>query len=407
MLTHESSNKLQTGENVPFSELTNRIALLQAYLTQYNIDAGLILQNSDLYYFSGISQPGYLYVPADGHPILMVLNNIAHAKVESNLEKVMNISSLSQIPSLLKDNGLKLPHTLGMELDVLTLNIYQTFKDLFETTQVGHISHYIRLVRMIKSPFEIERLTQASKLVDQLASYVKEDVHEGITEIELAGKLEARARKLGHDGLVRMRHWGHEIFYGHLMSGPTASVPSALSSPTGGTGMSPAFPQGPSTKKIRHHEPILFDYFFAHKRYLADLTRIFSIGELPDDLMEAHQSMLDLQEILKKKMLPGLTSNQAYDLSLEFINQTPYADAFMGAEDPRIRFVGHGVGLEADEYPFIAEGHEIRLKENMVIALEPKLVFPGIGVVGVENTHLVTKDGLRPLTRYPEEIEIL
>ncbi|MBW2513781.1 MAG: M24 family metallopeptidase, partial [Deltaproteobacteria bacterium] len=63
--------------------------------------------------------------------------------------------------------------------------------------------------------------------------------------------------------------------------------------------------------------------------------------------------------------------------------------------------------LELDEYPFLAKGQEIRLKENMVIALEPKLIFPGKGVVGVENTHVVTSEGLQPLTRYPDEIEIL
>jgi len=79
----------------------------------------------------------------------------------------------------------------------------------------------------------------------------------------------------------------------------------------------------------------------------------------------------------------------------------------MGAEAQRIRFIGHGAGLELDEYPFLAKGQQIRLQENMVIALEPKLVFPGKGVVGVENTHVVTQSGLRALTTYPEKIEIL
>lgn len=407
MNTTESSIRFHNDENLPASELKNRIIALQAHLSQNRIDAALILQNSDLYYFSGTTQGGYLYIPADGLPVLMVNQGIARAKAESNLGTVLHISSLSQLRHLLKDNGLKSPHSLGMELDVLPVNLYQTYKKLFKKVHVVDISHYIRLIRAVKSPFEIDRMTQASALADKLASYVKEDLREGITEIELAGKLEARARKFGHQGLVRMRSWGHNIFYGHLMSGTAASVSSALASPTGGFGMSPAFPQGPSYKKIRRHEPILLDYFFVYKRYLADHTRIFSIGELSDELLKAHQTMLDLQSVLKNKTLPGLPAGEVYEMSLEFVSQTPYADFFMGAEHPRIRFIGHGVGLEADEYPFLAKGQDLLLKENMVIALEPKLILPEKGVVGVENMHLLTKDGLQSLTQYPEEIEII
>jgi Xaa-Pro aminopeptidase len=79
----------------------------------------------------------------------------------------------------------------------------------------------------------------------------------------------------------------------------------------------------------------------------------------------------------------------------------------MGAEANRIKFIGHGVGLELDEYPFLAKGQDMPLVENMVIALEPKLIFPGRGVVGIENTHLVTPSGLKQLGRYPDEITIL
>ena len=106
-------------------------------------------------------------------------------------------------------------------------------------------------------------------------------------------------------------------------------------------------------------------------------------------------------------MVPGIPAGHVYDMAMAFVEDSGYGSFFMGAEKQRIRFIGHGVGLELDEYPFLAKGQQLRLHENMVIALEPKLVFPGKGVVGVENTHVVTPDGLRPLTTYPQEIEIL
>jgi len=399
--------QFQTDDNVPAAELNKRIALLQERLSQNKIDAALILQSSDLYYFSGTTQQGHLYVPVGSQPILMVRKSIDRAIAESNLDKILPLSGLSQLRTILKDNDCKTPQTLGMELDVLPVNLYHKYRDLFGESKIVDASHDIRMIRSVKSRFEIDRIAQAAVFSDRLASFVKEELHEGITEVELAGKLEARARKLGHQGMVRMRLWGSEMFYGHLMSGETAAVPSSLASPTGGAAMSAAFSQGPGFKKIQRHEPILFDYVFAYKGYLSDHTRVFSIGSLPDEMLNAHQTMLDLQAMLKKKMLPGTPAGDIYDMAMAFADKSGYGGSFMGAEKQRIRFIGHGVGLELDEYPFLARGQQIRLQENMVIALEPKLVFPGKGVVGVENTHVVTPDGLKPLTLYPQEIEIL
>ena len=407
MTTPRNETHFETAENVPASELKNRIAALQQRLSRKNIDAALIVQSSDLYYFSGTTQQGHLYVPVEAQPILMVRKSIQRALAESNLDTVLPISSLSQLGDILKANGCKPPRTLGMELDVLPVNLYDKYRALFKETSIADVSHDIRMVRAVKSAFELDRIIQAAALADQVAAFMKEELREGITEVALAGRIEARARKLGHQGMVRMRLWGSEMFYGHLMSGAAAAVPSALASPTGGAAISPAFSQGPGFKKIVRHEPILLDYVFAHKGYLADHTRIFSLGSLDDELLKAHQTMLDLQAMLKNKMLPGLPAGAVYDMAIAFVKRSGYGDAFMGAEKERIRFIGHGLGLELDEYPFLAQGQQMCLETGMVIALEPKLVFPAKGVVGIENTHVVTADGLQQLTTYPDEIEIL
>ena len=65
------------------------------------------------------------------------------------------------------------------------------------------------------------------------------------------------------------------------------------------------------------------------------------------------------------------------------------------------------MGLELDEFPFIAKGQKLALEKGMIIALEPKTIFPGLGVVGIENTHLVTDNGLEQLSTYPDEVRVL
>ena len=194
------------------------------------------------------------------------------------------------------------------------------------------------------------------------------------------------------------------MFYGHLMAGPAAAVPSYLASPTGGAAVSAAVAQGPSFRKIRRNEPILLDYVFAWKGYISDHTRVYAIGRLPQALVDAHAHMLDLQEQIKTMATPGTAAGDLYTAAVEMAARKGVGDHFMGAGADRIRFIGHGVGLELDEFPFLANGQTTELQEGMVIALEPKLIFPGKGVVGIENTHVVTQSGLDQLTHAEQQI---
>lgn len=391
----------------PKSELDTRIEKLRSYILDKKLDGALIVQKSDLFYFAGTIQDSCLYVPATGLPILMVKKSIKRAQAESALEQAVPLKSTRQIPQILKEKGLKIPGNLGMELDVLPANLFFTWQKLFEHCNITDISHEIRMTRTVKSDYEIKIIRNAAQLSDQVFASVKEFIKQGIQEIELAGLIEARARKLGHQGIVRMRLWGSELFYGHLMTGASAAVPSYLSSPTGGNGPNPAVAQSAGFNIVRPNEPVLVDYVFALNGYISDQTRIFSIGQLPDEFLKAHEAMLNVQEMLKNKAKPGIKAGELYETALTRAAELGYADNFMGADAQRIRFVGHGVGVELDEYPFIAKGQELPLEKNMVIALEPKLIFPDKGVVGIENTHLVTENGLEQLTQFGDEVVVV
>ncbi|MFH0994741.1 MAG: Xaa-Pro peptidase family protein [Pseudomonadota bacterium] len=394
-------------KTTPETEIRHRIEQLQSLLVSNGIDGAIIVQNSDLFYFSGTIQQSQLYIPADGDPLLMVRKSLERARLESAIQSIVPFSSPRQVPELLKTLGLAIPKTLGLELDVIPAQTYLNFQNHFDQTRMIDISHFIRQIRAIKSHSEIQIIREAALKSDQVAEYTKGIIKEGMTEIELAGQIEAHARKLGHQGIVRMRLWGSELFYGHLMCGASGAVPSYLASPTGGTGVSAAVAQGPGFGRIRAHEPILVDYVFAYKGYLSDQTRIFSIGELPDDLIQAHAAMLSIQAAIVREAKPGISAGRIYEMAIELADKAGYSENFMGTGDQRIRFVGHGVGLELDEYPFLASGQETLLQEGMVIALEPKLIFPGRGVVGIENTHLLTPNGLQQLTVFDENIIVV
>jgi len=117
--------------------------------------------------------------------------------------------------------------------------------------------------------------------------------------------------------------------------------------------------------------------------------------------------MLEAQEIARKTAVPGTPCEDIYFAMLKYVEDVGYKDYFMGAGEPRIKFTGHGIGLEIDEFPFIAQGQKLTIEENMIISMEPKIVIPGKGVVGIENTHLVTKNGLEPFASFPDNITII
>ena len=396
-------------EFTPASEITHRIQGLQTILDGLDLDGALILQKVDLFYYTGTTQTGWLYVPAQGAPLFMVFKDLERARAESGLDpdRIVPLLSAKKIPDTLEEFGFNLPRDLGMELDVLPANLYLSFQLIFAPARLTDVSTEIRLQRAVKSAHELGLVRRAAAQSDLVAAQVPEIIREGMAEIELAAELEAHARRLGHQGQINMRLFDNRLFYGHILAGDQGGVPGAFSSPTSGSGLNPMIGQGPSFNTIAPHQPVLVDYVFALDGYLADHTRIFSLGPLDEDLAEAHAKMLEVQSVFADAAGPGVVSGALYEKMVECAVSLGLGDQFMGAAHPRIRFSGHGIGIELDEFPFIAKGQTLELAPGMVIALEPKAVFPGRGVVGIENTFVVTETGVEQLTLYPEAVCIL
>ena len=398
---------VQYDRSTPENELQLRIIKFQERLVKSHVNGALILQKADMFYYSGTAQQGWLYVPDHGEPLLMVFKDFQRAKEESGLKQIVSLVSPKEIPRTIAEFGYSIPQNLGLELDVLTANQYILFQEIFSASNIIDTSIDIRLQRAVKSDYEIDLMRQASQMADIVAAKVPDLIKEEMTEIKFAGLVEAHARSLGHQGLIRMRMWDNDLFYGHIMAGSGAAIPSCFASPTGGKGVNPSIAQGPGFNKLKRNEPILVDYVFALNGYLSDHTRIFSFGNLPDDLLKAHDAMLEIQEMVIKTATPGTVTEDLYDMMMSEACVKGYKDYFMGACDRKIRFTGHGIGLELDEFPFIAKGQKLILEKGMIIALEPKAVFPGKGVVGIENTLMVTDNGLEPLTTFSDKITIL
>jgi Xaa-Pro dipeptidase len=392
----------------PATELEYRCKKLQNLMAAQGMDAVIIIQNADLFYFTGTIQSGCLYVPAQGQPIYMARKEFSRARMESGLKEIVTFVSMKEIPVILAQFGYPEPKRIGMELDVVPVSFFERFKLVYPHAEYLDATPLIRQVRMIKSHYEIHLMKDAADQVHRVWLRAGEVIREGATDLEIAAELEYTARKDGHQGLVRMRRFNSELFYAQIFSGTDSAVPAYTDTPLGGLGLNPSFGQGAGLKRIERHEPVIIDFAGCVDGYLVDQTRVFAIGGISERLQRGYDDMLAIQRHMMKIAAPGVSWGAVYDECLALAVEMGYADNFMGSTGSQVSFIGHGVGIEIDEFPFIARGfNDMTFEVGMAFAFEPKVVFPGEGAIGIENTFYISNDGLKQLTYSSEELALL
>jgi Xaa-Pro aminopeptidase len=385
-------------ETVPEQEIEYRLRNFQLSLQKMDLDGAFILQNVDLFYFSGTIQSSVLFIPQQGEPVLMVQKGLQRARQESPLKHVFPATGRGQLKKVLRGFGFLDLKKIGLEMDVLPTNLYFRYQQTFPEYDWSDVSGAIQSLRMIKTPYEVEQIRKAARILDKGYLAIKEIIREGMTELEIDGHLALIARREGHMGILRMRGWNQEMTYAHVLSGESGAAVSFLDSPHGGKGNTPAMAQGASFRRIGKNEPIGIDYGVGVNGYLADQFRTFVIGDLAADLMRAYDCSVEVHDLFVKEAKPGASSSDLYRFALKKVEKTGFGEHFMGYGEGKVRFIGHGLGLEIDEHPIIAPRFNQKLEPGMVIALEPKFVFPGRGVVGLEDDYLVTATGVERLS---------
>jgi Xaa-Pro dipeptidase len=392
-------------ELTPQEEIQTRVERLQSCLRREKIESCLILQNVDLFYFSGTIQRSYLYIPSEGDSLLMVQKDFDRARKESPLRTIIPIERPKAISSILKkEGGLK---RVGIECDVLPVNQFRQLEKMFPASEFVDISKAIKQVRMIKSPYEIDQLRRSAKILDEVFEYAKRVLKPGMTEIEAESHLIELGRTRGHQGLTRMRAWNQDMVNACVLSGNSGSVLTHLDVSVIGPGISPAFPQGSSFNPIGRDVPIQIDFSIAYNGYITDGARTYVIGTLPRKLEEAYGVALEIRNEMEKTAKPGVPCSQLYHLSSQMVKEKGLEDYFIGTKKNQAPFVGHGIGLEIDELPLLARGFSQPLEIGMVFAFEPKFIFPEIGAVALEDDYAVTADGVEKLTYADDKIIVI
>ncbi len=395
-------------DTVPVSELSARVGHLQKVLPPAGIGLALIRQPADLFYYAGTIVDGFLAVAPSGQPLLMVRRPHHQDQPAPGPWARTLYRDLKDLPWILARGGLKPQGVVGLELDVLPAALFRRIQDqIFPGHAIADLSPLVRQQRMVKSAYELDQLRRAAAILDQAHEDVPGLLAPGMSELEVSAALEYRLRLLGHQGLVRVRNWDLEVFYGHVLSGVSGLLAAYTDTPSGGHGFSSAFPQGPSLKKLVPGEPISIDLAACINGYVVDMTRMYALGSLPSQAWEAWEAVEELYRLFTAAARPGANPGEIFRLLWEAARARGLGDCFMGLEPDRVSFLAHGVGLELDEYPFITARFPLPLEADMVLAFEPKFFLPEIGMIGQEDTGRITPEGVEWLTHSPRGITLV
>lgn len=383
-------------------ELTGDLKLkwdrIQQAMRKINADGCLLTVDVNLYYTTGRIYSGYFYLPAEGAPWFFVKrpNGLAGDHVEY-------IRKPEQMAELFAFYGLEMPEKLLLEADELTYNDYIRLQKIFNPKETGNATAMMRELRRIKTPYEIEMFRISAERHAKTHAEIPECFRPGMTDLEFQYEIEKRMRKNGSIGLFRAFGANMDIFMGSILAGENAEVPSPFDFALGGSGIDASCPLGANGTPLKEGTAIMVDMAGNYTAYMTDMTRVFSVGHLTRLAYRAHQTALLIESEIENIARPGTPCAELYEIAAKITESQRLGAYFMGTKQ-QAKFVGHGIGIQINELPVLTPRSKDMLEPNMVFALEPKYVIPGIGAVGIENSFLVTETGLEKITHFTEDI---
>ena len=231
-----------------------------------------------------------------------------------------------------------------------------------------------------------------------LAELLPPLLKKGMSEFEIAHVISHLFFSQGHHGILRMENYGEEVYLGHISIGESGNFPSVFNGPLGLRGVHPAVPHmGSAHVHWEEGMPLSIDNGFMHEGYQTDKTQVYWLGEAPGSIPPAGAGSIGLLHrdpgARRREPQARGASGRPVGASLEWRRRRDSRKGSWGSAGTRSPLSATASGLAIDEYPAVAKGFDLPLEEGTVLAIEPKIGIPGVGMVGVENTFVVTRTG--------------
>lgn len=348
-----------------------------------------------MYYFTGTIQEGVLLIrPQDA--VFWVRRSFERACNESHFSDIRPMHSFREAAAFYGSA----PKVMYVETKKATLDWERMLHKYFAFEELGSFDSVLQDLRMVKSEYELKQMEQSGAIHETVLDIVAPKlIHGGISEAQLAIALYSEMVQRGSHGTARFNQALGEEAVGIASFGKSGLVRTGFDGPGGTDGTCIAVQSiGNAFRKLQPGRLVYLDIPCGFDGYHTDKTVVYYYGDLAKDeqskhLIEAQQRCLELEQEVVRLMVPGEPIENLYLRTMDKFDNI-YGDAFMNGG----KFLGHSIGLVMDEAPAIAKGFKQPLQPGMTFAVEPKIALPGLGMVGTENTYVVTENVARSLT---------
>lgn len=348
-----------------------------------------------MYYFTGTIQEGVLLIrPQDA--VFWVRRSFERACNESHFSDIRPMHSFREAAAFYGTA----PKVMYVETKKATLDWERMLHKYFAFEELGSFDSVLQDLRMVKSEYELKQMEQSGAIHETVLDIVAPKlIHGGISEAQLAIAIYSEMVQRGSHGTARFNQALGEEAVGIASFGKSGLVRTGFDGPGGTDGTCIAVQSiGNAFRKLQPGRLVYLDIPCGFDGYHTDKTVVYYYGDLAKDeqskhIIEAQQRCLELEQEVIRLMVPGEPIENLYLRTMDKFDNI-YGDAFMNGG----KFLGHSIGLVMDEAPAIAKGFKQPLQPGMTFAVEPKIALLGLGMVGTENTYVVTEKGARSLT---------
>jgi Xaa-Pro dipeptidase len=360
----------------------DRIDALCEKLKAQGLQAAAILPSPGLFYLTGMStglseRPWLFVFTAEGESLAVC--------PAFEAERVRRSSGVTNLCTYTDEQGAtagfrtlreKVGELKGvaMEYQAARLLEYTLLKEACNVEHLQDLRPILAELRMKKAPAEVNKLQQAAALADAIMGELERNMRPGITEKELVALAHSFLKEKGQGTMSFIT-----VVAGERSALPHASV---------------------SDRPLAPGDSVIVDLGCYVESYTSDITRSFYIGEQDEEMARIGAVVLEANRRAREAVKPGVTPSYLDHVAREYITSQGYGEYFTHR-------LGHGLGLEVHEEPYIVAGNDSPLEVGHTFTIEPGIYLPGKGGVRIEDDVCVTSTGGISLTTYPREVRVI
>ena len=327
---------------------------------------GMIVSNpKNIFYLTGINAEGTLLITRKENIFLTDGRYTEDVNSILTIDDEIIVHEYKDFTKEEYENFFMFCENVGFEEDYITYSKYKEYMHLYKINNLQETEKIIEEQRMLKDEKEIEKITKACEITDRCFKHLLNFIKVGQTEKEIALEIERFFKTNGAEGTS---------FEPIVASGSNSSKPHAI----------------PTDKKIDIGDVITLDLGCRYQGYCSDMTRTIFVGYVPEKVKKVYDLVLKNQNQIQREIRDGSNIKQLFRIVENDFKLNGYN---------LIHSLGHGVGLDIHEYPYLHEKNDNFIKEKMVITNEPGIYMQGEFGVRIEDTLLVTKLGSISLTK--------